>query len=98
MSAPVPPVRVKLLSPRAATPKYQTDLAAGFDLAACLPEGEKVTILPREIAMIPCGFAIAIPRGFEGQVRPRSGLASKFGVTLPNTPGTIDADYRGEVK
>jgi dUTP pyrophosphatase len=93
-----PPVRIKLLSPRATTPRYQTDLAAGLDLAACLPEGERVTIQPRDIAMIPCGFAIAIPRGYEGQVRPRSGLASKLGVTLPNAPGTIDADYRGEVK
>jgi dUTP pyrophosphatase len=93
-----PPVRIKLLSPRAAAPRYQTDLAAGFDLAACLPEGEHVTIAPRQIAIIPCGLAVAIPKGYEGQVRPRSGLASKFGITLPNAPGTIDADYRGEVK
>lgn len=79
-------------------PRYQTELAAGFDLAACLPEGERVTIGPGEIAMIPCGVSMAIPAGYEGQVRPRSGLASKFGVTLPNAPGTIDADYRGEIK
>lgn len=93
-----PPVLVKLISPRANAPKYQTELAAGFDISACLPEGERIVIEPRAIALVPTGFAIAIPRGFEGQVRPRSGLASKSGVTLPNAPGTIDADYRGEVK
>ncbi len=80
-------------------PAYQTALSAGLDLAACLAENQPaVTIQPGEIAVIPCGFAMALPEGFEGQVRPRSGLASKFGVTLPNAPGTIDADYRGEVK
>ncbi|MBB6430089.1 dUTP diphosphatase [Algisphaera agarilytica] len=77
-------------------PDYQSEHAAGMDIHACLDEA--VVIAPKQIAMIPCGFAMAVPDGYEAQVRPRSGLASKFGVTLPNSPGTIDADYRGEVK
>src|SRR5262245_1749652 len=72
-----------------------TEHAAGFDLPACV-RGE-VILKPREIRMIACGFAMAIPHGFEAQVRPRSGLASKFGITMINAPGTIDSDYRGEV-
>lgn len=94
------PVRlpVRLLSERATPPAYQSALAAGLDLAACLPEGEIVTLRPGAIALIPTGVAMAIPPGFEGQVRPRSGLATRHGVTVPNAPGTIDADYRGEVK
>jgi dUTP pyrophosphatase len=67
-----------------------------MDLHAAI--SEPVTIAPGEIRMIPCGFAMAVPLGFEAQVRPRSGLASKHGISLPNAPGTIDADYRGEVK
>jgi dUTP pyrophosphatase len=78
-------------------PRYASALAAGMDLSACVPEGERVVIEPGRIAMVKTGIAVAIPAGFEGQVRPRSGVASKFGVTLPNSPGTIDADYRGEV-
>ncbi len=77
-------------------PTYQTPHAAGMDLHAAVPDD--VTLLPGAIALIPCGFAMALPEGFEAQVRPRSGLAVKHGVTLINTPGTIDADYRGEVK
>ncbi|MEM8495822.1 MAG: dUTP diphosphatase [Planctomycetota bacterium] len=77
-------------------PRYQTDHAAGMDIHACL--AGPVTLAPSEIAMIPAGFAMAVPVGYEAQVRPRSGLATKHGVTLPNAPGTIDADYRGEVK
>lgn len=97
--ASVPLLRLRALSGRAVLPAYQTADSAGLDLAACLPEdGPTVVIEPGAIALIPCGFAMALPRGFEGQVRPRSGLASKHGVTLPNAPGTIDADYRGEVK
>ena len=93
-------VRFRRLDPRAILPAYQTPLAAGMDLAACLAEGRKVVIPARAggIVVVPCGFAMALPQGFEAQVRPRSGLASKHGVTLPNAPGTIDADYRGEVK
>lgn len=90
--------RIKLLSPRATLPAYQTDLAAGMDLSACLPEGETVTIAPGQIVIIPLGFSMALPPGYEAQIRPRSGLATKFGVTVPNAPGTVDADYRGEMK
>ena len=95
---PTPLVRFKRLSPRATLPGYQTEHAAGMDLSACLPEGETVTLRPGDIAIVPCGFAMAVPPGFEAQVRPRSGLASLHGVTMPNAPGTIDADYRGQVK
>ena len=70
--------------------------AAGFDLHAAVDD--TVSAAPGAIVMIPCGFAMALPFGFEAQVRPRSGLASRHGITLPNSPGTIDADYRGEVK
>ncbi|MEM6552038.1 MAG: dUTP diphosphatase [Planctomycetota bacterium] len=83
-------------NPDGALPAYQSALAAGMDLCACLEE--PVVIEPGEIVFVPTGFAMALPAGFEAQVRPRSGLACKFGVTLPNSPGTIDADYRGEVK
>lgn len=95
-------LKIKVLNPRAVLPAYQSALAAGLDIAACLPEGEEVVIEPvakgGRSVMISTGWAMAIPAGFEAQVRPRSGLASKHGITLPNAPGTIDADYRGEVK
>src|SRR5262245_14754487 len=70
--------------------------AAGFDLPAAV--SKSVTLKPGQIRLVPCGFAMAIPRGYEAQVRPRSGLASKFGITMVNAPGTIDSDYRGEVQ
>jgi len=93
-----PVLRIVRLSTRATMPRYQTAAAAGMDLAACLPEGTPaVTLAPMQIAAIPTGLAIAVPPGHEAQVRPRSGLATRHGVTLPNTPGTIDADYRGEL-
>jgi dUTP pyrophosphatase len=76
-------------------PNRMTKEAAGFDLPAAV-SGPTV-LEPGEIRMIPCGFAMAIPKGYEAQVRPRSGLAAKFGITMINTPGTIDSDYRGEV-
>jgi dUTP pyrophosphatase len=76
-------------------PAYMSDLAAGADLCAALTEN--VTLPPGGRAMIPTGFSIAIPAGFEAQIRPRSGLAFRNGVTCLNTPGTIDADYRGPV-
>lgn len=85
-------------------PAYQSDHAAGMDLHAALAPGsapgseESIVIQPGEIRLIPCGFAMAIPVGYEAQIRPRSGLAVKHGLSMPNTPGTIDADYRGEVK
>jgi len=93
-------VRVKRFDERAIMPQYKSAHAAGLDLSACLPRhelGQTVTIEPGRIVKIPLGFACAIPVGFEGQVRPRSGLSTKHGVTLPNAPGTIDADYRGEM-
>ncbi|MBW1616827.1 MAG: dUTP diphosphatase [Deltaproteobacteria bacterium] len=77
-------------------PKYMTRLSAGMDIRAAVKNG--LTLKPQDIALIPSGFAIAIPEGFEVQIRPRSGLAIKHGVTIINSPGTIDADYRGEVK
>jgi dUTP pyrophosphatase len=78
-------------------PRYQSALAAGLDLVAAVPAGSPVKIAPGARAMIPSGIAIALPAGCEGQVRPRSGLAARHGVTVLNAPGTIDADYRGEV-
>ena len=77
-------------------PVYATELAAGMDVGAAVTE--PVVLEPGEIRLIPCGFAVAIPEGYEIQVRPRSGLAVKHGITVINAPGTIDADYRGEVK
>jgi len=77
-------------------PAYQTEQAAGADLLAAIDTN--ICLKPGERSMIPTGIAIALPLGFEAQVRPRSGLATKFGVTLLNSPGTIDADYRGEIK
>jgi dUTP pyrophosphatase len=79
-------------------PAYETADAAGMDLRAAVPEEEPLTLHPGARFAVPTGLAFALPAGFEGQVRPRSGLAFKSGVTCLNTPGTIDADYRGEVK
>lgn len=76
-------------------PAYMTEEAAGMDLCAALPE--PLRLEPGARALVPCGFAIAIPRGYEGQIRARSGLALRHGLWLPNAPGTIDPDYRGEV-
>ncbi|MGE0037503.1 MAG: dUTP diphosphatase [Xanthobacteraceae bacterium] len=78
-------------------PAYQSELAAGFDLVAAVPADAPVIIAPGARAAIPTGICIALPPGTEGQVRPRSGLALRHGVTVLNTPGTIDADYRGEI-
>ena len=78
-------------------PRQQTAGAAGLDLAAALGPDEVIEIAPGDYAKIPTGLAIALPEGFEAQVRPRSGLAAKHGVTVLNSPGTVDADYRGEV-
>ena len=79
-------------------PRQQTAGAAGADLLAALGIAEVVTMPPGGRAIVPCGFAMALPPGYEAQVRPRSGLAAKHGVTVLNAPGTIDADYRGEIK
>jgi dUTP pyrophosphatase len=78
-------------------PAYQTAGAAGLDLCAALPTGALLVLEPGARETVPTGIAIAIPDGFEGQVRPRSGLATRHGVTVLNAPGTIDSDYRGEV-
>lgn len=80
-----------------ALPAYQTEHAAGLDLVAAVAEQAPLTLAPGARALVPTGLAIALPEGFEGQVRPRSGLALKHGITVLNSPGTIDADYRGEV-
>ena len=81
-----------------ALPAYQSAHAAGLDLVAAVPADAPVTLAPGAHALVPTGLVIALPPGHEAQVRPRSGLAIKHGVTVINSPGTIDADYRGEVK
>lgn len=93
-----PLLRVKKLNARASVPAYQTDGAAGMDLCACLEADQTMALAPGQIALVPTGLAVAIPRGFEGQVRARSGLSTKHGIGLPNAPGTIDSDYRGELR
>ena len=80
-----------------ALPAYQTAHAAGLDLLAALPADAPLVLAPGKHAMVPTGLTIALPEGYEAQVRPRSGLAAKHGVTVLNAPGTIDADYRGEI-
>jgi dUTP pyrophosphatase len=79
-------------------PAYQSAAAAGLDLMAAVPDGEPMMIAPGGYAMVPTGIALALPPGTEGQVRPRSGLAARHGVTVLNSPGTIDSDYRGELR
>ncbi|MEX0644473.1 MAG: dUTP diphosphatase [Parvularculaceae bacterium] len=95
-----PSVKVKRLAHGLglALPAYETALAAGCDVRAAVPESEPLVLKPGERAMVPTGIAIALPSGWEAQMRPRSGLAAKFGVACVNSPGTIDADYRGEIK
>lgn len=79
-------------------PAYETDLAAGVDLRAAIDADSQIILQPGERALIATGFAMALPPGYEAQIRPRSGLAYKHGISVVNSPGTIDADYRGEVK
>ena len=89
-------MKVKIINRSAhPLPKYQTELSAGMDLYANLPE--EITLKPLERKLIPTGLFLELPEGYEAQVRPRSGLALKHGITVLNSPGTIDADYRGEV-
>ena len=90
-------VPIHRLHPNAQLPAYQTEHAAGMDLHAAPADGQPIVIPAGEVRLIPCGFAMAVPEGHEAQVRPRSGLASKHRIGMPNAPGTIDADYRGEV-
>ena len=78
-------------------PKYESECAAGLDLLAAISESKNIIILPGKAEMVPTGIAIALPKGFEAQIRPRSGLAAKNGITILNSPGTIDSDYRGEI-
>ena len=92
------PLQIRLLHDRAIPPTAHSAGAAGLALAAAPADGADIVIPPGEIRLIPCGFAMALPTGYEAQVRPRSGLASRHGITLINAPGTIDADYRGEVR
>ena len=89
-------VLFKKLRQDATVPRYQTSGASGFDLHAAL-DGPR-TLVPKQRDLVPTGLAMAIPKGYEGQVRPRSGLALNLGVGVLNSPGTVDADYRGEVK
>jgi dUTP pyrophosphatase len=80
-----------------ALPTYQSAHAAGLDLLAAVPEEAPLILAPGQRALVPTGLSVALPPGFEAQIRPRSGLASKHGITVLNAPGTVDADYRGEV-
>jgi dUTP pyrophosphatase len=89
-------VKIVRLDKQATLPVYATAHAAGMDISACLDA--PVTLEPFSTALIPSGFAIELPEGYEAQLRPRSGLALRFMISLPNSPATIDADYRGEVK
>ena len=98
MSSPTVPIRRMAHNADLPLPAYETAQAAGMDLRAAVPEDEPLVLRPGSRFPVPTGLAFALPDGFEAQVRPRSGLAAKHGVTCLNTPGTIDADYRGEVK
>ena len=90
-------MKVKVVNSSAfALPEYQTPLSAGLDIRANL--SESITLSPLERAMVPTGLYVELPEGYEMQIRPRSGLAAKHGITVLNSPGTIDADYRGEIK
>ena len=89
-------IQIKKFSSSVLTPKYETLGSSGMDIAAHI--NENIIINPGEKALVPTGFSMAIPRGYEVQIRPRSGLAAKKNITVLNTPGTIDADYRGEIK
>ncbi|CVI59962.1 MULTISPECIES: dUTP diphosphatase [Agrobacterium] len=95
-----PPLRLVRLANGAdlELPSYETRGAAGMDLRAAVPAGEPLTLKPGERALVPTGFIFEVPQGYEAQIRPRSGLAIKNGITCLNSPGTVDSDYRGEVK
>ena len=98
MTTPLIPIKRLPHAEGVALPAYETPGSAGMDIRAAPPEGEPIVLKPGARTMVPTGLAFALPQGFEAQVRPRSGLAAKNGVTCLNTPGTIDSDYRGEVK
>ena len=88
-------IKIQKIRPNAILPDYQTELSAGMDLHACIDES--IILKPRERRMIPTGISIELPAGFEAQVRARSGMSIKFGITMVNGVGTIDGDYRGEI-
>lgn len=91
----LPEIHIQILKEGAVVPEYKTSGSAGMDLSACLSEN---LILPKgEVVFVPTGLAMAIPEGYEGQIRPRSGFSTKNRILMPNTPGTIDSDYRGEI-
>jgi dUTP pyrophosphatase len=98
-SAPTVSVAIKQLqnAEGMVLPAYQSEQAAGLDLAAAVSTGEGITVRPGGRALVPTGLVLELPPGYEGQVRPRSGLALRHGVTVLNSPGTIDSDYRGEI-
>ena len=96
LSRPALTLSLRRLHPEVDLPQYHSAHAAGLDLHAAIDAAR--TIAPGAIELIPCGFAMAVPVGYEAQVRPRSGLATRHGLSMPNAPGTIDADYRGEVQ
>jgi len=89
-------IQIKKLSNKALVPKYETSGSSGMDIAAHIKHD--MVIVPGDKILVPTGFSLSIPRGYEIQIRPRSGLAAKKGITVLNTPGTIDSDYRGEIK
>ena len=98
MSAPSIKIKILPHGEGLALPRYETAGAAGMDLSAALAEGAVLTLAPNTHTLVPTGLAMQLPMGYEAQIRPRSGLANKFGVSVLNTPGTIDSDYRGEVQ
>ncbi len=98
MSAHTPVVKIQRLREGAQLPRYMSEGAAGLDLAALLENATEITLAPGARALVGTGLALQLPHGYEAQVRPRSGLALKHGVTVLNSPGTVDEDYRGEVK
>jgi dUTP pyrophosphatase len=89
-------IQIKKLFNEVLTPKYETPGSSGMDIAAYLKQD--ILINPGDKTMVPTGFSLSVPQGYEVQIRPRSGLAAKKGITVLNTPGTIDSDYRGEIK
>ena len=89
-------ILIKRLSKKVIMPKYETDGSSGMDIAAFI--NENIEVKPGEKEIVPTGFSLSIPKGIEVQIRPRSGLSAKKGISVLNTPGTIDADYRGEIK
>ncbi|MDB2668273.1 dUTP diphosphatase [Alphaproteobacteria bacterium] len=98
MSGPILEIKVLPHGKGLDLPAYETAEAAGMDLRAALAADETVTLRPGQRTLVPTGLSMAMPAGFEAQIRPRSGLAAKNGITVLNTPGTIDSDYRGELK